>query len=129
MCTMYNLVGADHSKALQNFRCDCMAAWKKSKPVMPIRVEIPVEARRVLQWWWQNTLETGEAGNEFVNVCETPAPKSTRPGVTYKKFSQLLLFAVSSQQKSEDDDYIYDDEITFAAICGQGCRACYVSHY
>ena len=35
-----------------------------------MRVEIPEEGRRVLKWWRSNRLESGEAGQEYFELCE-----------------------------------------------------------
>ena len=42
---------ADIAGAQTRFRMECMSAWKKYKPVMPLRVEIPQETRTV---WWRS---------------------------------------------------------------------------
>ena len=107
----YTVVKNDSAGAQQSFRYDCMAVWKKYKPVMPTKVDIPVEARRFLRWWRQNKLETGEAGSEFINVCVTPTPKKVRAGITYKNKSQSSLYPVFSQSEGERGEN-FDGDIT-----------------
>ena len=79
------------ANAAQKFKFDSMAIWKKHKPPMPQQIEIIKEAQRALRWWRANRLDTGEAGNEFINLCKTPAPKKKRENVTYSNLSQITL--------------------------------------
>ena len=81
----------DIAKAAHAFKTDSMAIWKKHKPIMPPQIEIIKEAQRALRWWRSNRLATGEAGNEFINLCKTPAPKKKKADVVYSNFSQMTL--------------------------------------
>lgn len=105
---IYKLQGpADIAKAQDVFRKQCMVFWKKFRPVMPQRVEIPFEARAVLRWWRNNKLSSGEAGCDYQNMCDTPDPKKKRPGVSYKNMSQQSLFSCTQQSNpTAADEYI-----------------------